>query len=457
MARRVIVVGGDAAGMSAASQVRRANPALDVVVLERGAYASYGACGIPYYVGGEIDGAQSLLALTPEDIARRGIDLRTGHEVLAVRPGGRTVEVRTADGARRSERYDYLVLATGSLPRTPDWADTQLGNVFSIRGLEDGIALSQYVTTKQPRSAVVVGAGFIGFEMAEALLKRGLQVTLVGRSQALLSGFDAEFLAPALRALERGGLALVRGEPVKALHSSAGRVAALELAERSLPADLLVLATGVAPAASLAREAGIATGEYGGILVDDRMKTGTPGVYAAGDCVEVTHVVTGGRVAAPLALTANRTGRVAGDNLAAESLGRQSQQRFRGTAATSITKIADFAVAQTGVTARQAEDAGFTAAVFERSSSSRAAYYPGGTPLQTRIVVDRRTSRLLGAQMLGQEGVAGRIDVFATALFNRMTVQQIYDLDLAYAPPFGPVYDPVIDICGRAAVALGVV
>ena len=453
MGKRVVVVGGDAAGMSAASQIRRANPALEVLVLEKGPFASYGACGMPYYIAGEIAAAEELLALKPDQFAARGIEVRLEHEVAEVKTGARPVEVM-GNGGRMTERYDYLVLATGGEVITPDWEGLELESVFFLRGLHDGIALRHFVDERQPEQAVIVGTGLIGVEMAEALLKRGVQVTMIGRSQRLLSTFEPEFAQEVIDELTERGLRLVSGCQVERLEGRDGRGSTVVTDQGAFPADLVLPAIGIRPAAELAKRAGIGLGRSGGIAVSERMKTDAPGVFAAGDCAEVTHVVTGEKVFSPLALTANRSGRVAGDNLAADSLGEFSVQRFRGTAGTLVTKVFDLTVAQTGLSPLEAERSGFDAAIFERRSRSRAEYYPGGSSIATRIVVDRHTRRLLGAQMIGREGVAGRIDVFATALFNRMTVDDIYNLELAYAPPYGPVYDPVIDICGKAGLEL---
>jgi CoA-dependent NAD(P)H sulfur oxidoreductase len=453
MGKRVVVVGGDAAGMSAASQIRRANPALEVLVFEKGPFASYGACGMPYYIAGEIAAAEELLALKPDQFTARGIEVRLEHEVVEVKPGARTVEV-VGTGGRMTERYDYLVLATGGEVVVPQWEGLELENVFFLRGLHDGIALRHFVDERQPEQAVIVGTGLVGVEMAEALLKRGVQVTMIGRSQRLLSTFEPEFARGVSDELTERGLRLVFECQVERLEGRDGRVSGVVTDQGNFVADLVLPAIGIRPAAGLAKRAGIGLGKSGGITVSERMKTDAPGVFAAGDCAEVTHVVTGEKVFSPLALTANRTGRVAGDNLAADSLGKVSSQRFRGTAGTLVTKVFDLTVAQTGLSPLEAERSGFDAAIFERRSRSRAKYYPGGSDIATRIAVDRRTRRLLGAQMIGREGVAGRIDVFATALFNRMTVDDIYNLELAYAPPYGPVYDPVIDICGKAGLEL---
>jgi len=454
MGKRVVVVGGDAAGMSAASQMRRVNPALEVVVFEKSPHASYGACGMPYYIAGEIAAAEDLLALSPEEFRERGIEVRLEHEVREVRPGARTVEVTTPDGRTVSEHYDYLVLATGGRPVVPDLPGADLRNIFALRSLQEGIALRGVIDGEKPRKAAIVGTGSIGLEMVEALVKRGVEVTLIGRSERFLSTFELDFVRPVVEDLEGRGVDLVLGCQVHGFEDRGGRVGAVATDQGSFAADLVLLAVGVRPETELAQSAGVTLGRTGGIAVNERMRTDAPGVYAAGDCVEVAHVVTGEKVFAPLALTANRTGRIAGDNLGAESLGRVSNQRFRGTALTLVTKVCEFTIAQTGLAPTPAEKAGFEAAVFMRESRSRAAYYPGGSAVRTRIVVDRQTRRLLGAQMVGKEGVAGRIDVFAAALFSRMTVDDIYNLDLAYAPPYGPVYDPVIEICGRAGLEL---
>jgi CoA-dependent NAD(P)H sulfur oxidoreductase len=454
VAKRLVIVGGDAAGMSAAAQARRAAPQLEVVVLEKSAYASYGACGMPYYIAGDIESHEKLLALTPPQIAERGIDARCLHEVCEIRPGARMVSGQTRAGQSFSESYDYLLLATGGAARRPTWPGINLERVFTLRNLEDGIALRQFIEREKPRRAVVVGAGFIGLEMTEAFARRGIAVTLLNRSERILGDFGGDFAAPVLDALRHCGVEAVLGARVVGIEGTAGRATAVESDRGLHPADLVLVATGLEPGSELARAAGLALGTSGAISVDERMRTDRAGLWAAGDCIEVKHIVSGEKVHAPLALTANRTGRIAGDNMAAAALGRNSEQRFRGTAGTTITKVFDYALAQTGLTAAAAARAGFDAAVFERRSRSRAGYYPGSKPLWTRIVVERRTRRLLGAQMLGEEGVCGRIDVFATALFARMGVDEVHHLDLAYAPPFGPVYDAILDICGKASLEL---
>ncbi|MGY8824654.1 MAG: FAD-dependent oxidoreductase [Candidatus Latescibacterota bacterium] len=454
MVKRLVIIGGDAAGMSAAAQARRAAPQLEIVVLEKSAFASYGACGMPYYIAGDIASHEDLLALKPQQIAERGIDARCLHEVREIRPGARTVSGQTRDGQLFSESYDYLVLATGGAARRPAWPGMDLARVFTLRNLEDGMALRAFIEREKPRRAVVIGAGFIGLEMTEAFARRGIEVTLLNRSERILGDFDSAFAAPVLEALRHCGVEVVLGAEVQGIEGTAARATAVQSDHGLHAADLVLVATGLEPGADLARAAGLALGASGAISVDERMRTDRAGLWAAGDCIEVKHVVSGEKLHAPLALTANRTGRVAGDNIAAAAVGRNSEQRFRGTAGTTITKVFDYALAQTGLSPAAALRAGFDIAVFKRRSRSRASYYPGSKPLWTRIVVERRTRRLLGAQMVGEEGVGGRIDVLATALFARMSVDEIQHLDLAYAPPFGPVYDAIIDICGKAALEL---
>lgn len=454
MGKRAVVIGGDAAGMSAAAQMRRAAPQLEVVVFEKSAHVSYAACGMPYYIAGDIASHEDLLALKPDEVVQRGIDARCQHEVCEIRPGARAVVGRTRDGRSFSEHYDYLVLATGGAARRPPWASKGLDGVCTLRTLEDGIALRAFIEQRRPRHAVVVGTGFIGLEMVEAFARCGLDVTLIGRSQHLLGQFDRAFAAPVFDALNHCGVSLHLGAEVRAIEGADGRVTGVVSDAGRHAADLVLVATGLRPSGELARAAGLSVGTSGAIAVDERMQTDRPGIWAAGDCIEVKHIVSGEKVFAPLALTANRTGRIAGDQIGAHAVGRASHQRFRGTAGTAITKVFDYALAHTGLSLAEATRAGFDAVEFERTSRSRAGYYPGSKPLKVRIVVERRTRRLLGAQMLGEEGVVGRIDALATALFARMSVDDVHHLDLAYAPPFGPVYDAIIDVCGRAALEL---
>ncbi len=451
MGKRAVVIGGDAAGMSAAAQMRRAAPQLEVIVFEKSAHVSYAACGMPYYIAGDIASHEALLALKPEEVVQRGIDARCQHEVCEIRPGAHAVIGRTRDGRSFSEHYDYLVLATGGAAQRPEWARDNLDGVFTLRTLEDGMALRAFIEERRPRRAVVIGTGFIGLEMVEAFARCGLEVALIGRSAQLLGQFDSAFAAPVFDAFHHCGVALHLGAEVHGIEGADGRVTGVVSNAGHHPADLVLVATGLRPSGELARAAGVGLGASGAIAVDERMQTDRPGIWAAGDCIEVKHVVSGEKVYAPLALTANRTGRIAGDQVGAAAVGRSSHQRFRGTAGTAITKVFDYALAHTGLSLAEAQRVGFDAVVFERTSRSRASYYPGSKALTIRIVVERRTRRLLGAQLLGEEGVVGRIDALATALFARMSVDDVHHLDLAYAPPFGPVYDAIIDVCGRAA------
>ncbi len=453
MCAKAVIIGGDASGMSAAAQIRRVDPTVEVVVFEKTNYASYASCGMPYYIAGDIASHEDLLVLSKQEIAERGIDVRYGHCVEEIQPGARRVVGQTRDGQTFGETYNYLVLATGGTAiRPPWWAEWE--GLFTLRSLEDGIALRVFIEVERPRRAVVIGAGFVGLEMVESLARLGMEVTLVGRSSHLLGDFDRAFAAPVYDAMHHCGVELNLAQSVQRLVGHGGRVTHVETDGGRWEADMVLVATGLEPSAGLARAAGLEMGVSGAIAVDDRMRTSRTGIWAAGDCVEVRHVVSGHNVHMPLALTANRTGRIAGDQVGSASVGRTSAQRFRGTAGTLIIQVLDYAMAQTGMSLSEAKRAGFDAASFERESRSRASYYPGSKTLKTRIVVERRTRRLLGAQMVGEEGVVGRIDALATALFARMTVDEVHNLDLAYAPPFGPVYDAIIDVCGKAALEL---
>ncbi|GGQ30120.1 NADPH-dependent 2,4-dienoyl-CoA reductase/sulfur reductase-like enzyme [Actinomadura coerulea] len=449
---RLLVIGGDAAGMSAASQARRLRGPddLEIVAVERGRHASYSACGIPYFVGGVVDGPDALVARTPAEFRERGIDLRLRTEAVEIDTGGGRVRIRSLDGGgERWEPYDRLVIATGAVPVRPDLPGVDAEGVHGVQILDDGVAIRRAVEERSPRRAVVVGGGYIGLEMAEAMVMRGLEVSLVDVADQPMRTLDPDMGAIVAEAMRGIGVRLYLGEPVEGFDTSPeGRVTAVRTRNHTLPADLVVLGLGVRPAAGLAERAGIETGPTGGIVTDRRMRTRTERVWAAGDCVETRHLVSGAPVAIALGTHANKQGRVAGINLGG------GYATFPGVVGTAVSKICRVEVARTGLNEAEAAAAGFETLSAAVESTTRAGYIPGAAAMTTKLIAERRSGRLLGAQIVGEENAAKRVDGLAIALWNGMTVEEMTGLDLGYAPPFAPVWDPVLVAARKAADAV---
>jgi NADPH-dependent 2,4-dienoyl-CoA reductase/sulfur reductase-like enzyme len=450
---RLVVIGGDAAGMTAASRARRRRDPedLEIVAFERGPYTSYSACGIPYLIGDLVTELDSLVARSPEEHRKNGIDVRTGHEVVAVDVNHRRVRVRDvtgdADGdAERDEPFDQLVVATGSLPRRPDLPGVDADGIFGVQTLADGVTVRRAIDERSPRRAVVVGGGYIGLEMAEALVRRGLDVTLVDQTeQPMAATFDDDMGALVSEALRAVGVTLHMGEPVESFDDDDGAVSAVRTPNRTLPADIVILGLGVRPNSELAREAGVAVGETGGIVTDARMETSVGGVWAAGDCVESVHRVIGMPLVIPLGTHANKQGRVVGINVTG------GDARFPGVVGTAASKICAYEVARTGITERHAAELNLDVVAAKIESTTRAGYFPGAESVTVKVVAERPGGRIVGGQIVGAEGSAKRIDVLATAVWNRMPVDEVATLDLSYAPPFSPVWDPVLRAARTAA------
>jgi NADPH-dependent 2,4-dienoyl-CoA reductase/sulfur reductase-like enzyme len=425
--------------MSAASQARRRQPGAEVVVLERGPHVSYAACGIPYNIADAGRGMDDLVVLKPEDVRERDIDLRLRHRAVGIDVGRRVVAAQDLEAGGVVEvAYDALVLATGAAPVHPPIPGLDHPGVFVLRELTDGEVLKRHLAEAEPRRAVIVGAGYIGLEMAEAFRDRGLEVTVVERMGQVAPGFESPLATLVRETLGDNGVSVRTGVTVQAVEGGDEARLAVRTDKGSLPADLVLVSVGIRPRVELARLAGVALGETGAIAVDDGMRTSVSGVFAAGDCAEARHIVTGRPAWVPLGTTANKQGKVAGANAAGAS------ERFAGIVGTAAFKVFDLEVARTGLTADEAKASGRDAITAISRQGSRAHGYPGASPLTTVLTVEKGTGRLLGAQMAGAGVVAKRIDVFATALTAGFTVEQIEDLDLSYAPPFAPVYDPVL-------------
>lgn len=454
MAReRLVVIGGDAAGMSAASQARKRRDAsdLEIVAFERGRATSYSACGIPYWIGGAVDSESDLIARTPEQHREAGIDVRMRTEVMAIDTSARRVTARDLESGREyDEAYDQLVYATGSVPMRPRADGFDAPNVYGVQVLDDGAALIAELDSGRVERVVVVGGGYIGLELAEACQVRGLDVTVVDLSPTPVGTFDPDigrFIADAVEGL---GIRLVLGQAATRVETGPdGRAVAVHTAggER-LPADLVVLGLGVKPNIALAEAAGIPIGDSGGIVVDNRMRTRVDGVWAAGDCVESVHRLSGQRVVVALGTHANKQGRVVGINLGG------GYATFPGVIGTAVTKVCDLEVARTGLSEKEADDAGYCYVTASVDSTTRAGYFPGAQPIRVKLIAEKRSGTLLGAQIAGREGAAKRIDVLAVAIWNEMSVDQVLGLDLSYAPPFAPVWDPVLIAARKAFEAV---
>ncbi|MGY1712021.1 FAD-dependent oxidoreductase [Geodermatophilus sp. SYSU D00758] len=451
MVKRLVVVGGDAAGGSAASQARKRDPGLDVVMFERGRATSYSACGIPYWIGGVVDSEAQLVARTPEQHRAAGIDVRMRTEVVGVDLDRRVVHWRELDGdGQGQEPYDDLVLATGSVPMRPPVPGIDAEGVHGVQVLDDGVALREQLSREGVRRVVVVGGGYIGLEIAEACRVRGLDVTVVDLSATPIGTFDPDVGALVAEAVRREGIRLVLSDPVTAIEvDRTGRArAVLTSSGLELPADVVVLGLGVRPDVRLAREAGVPLGTSGGIAVDARMRTQAEGVWAAGDCVESRHRLSGQRVVVALGTHANKQGRVAGINIGG------GYATFPGVIGTAITKICSLEAARTGLSSEEAEQAGYSFVTAAVESTTKAGYFPGAQPIRVKMIAERRSGRLLGAQVIGEAGSAKRIDALAICIWNEMTVDEVLSLDLSYAPPFSPVWDPVLIAARKAFEAV---
>ncbi|WP_254863007.1 FAD-dependent oxidoreductase [Halovivax gelatinilyticus] len=450
-----VVVGGDAAGMSGASKAKRDDPSRDVIVFERGEWVSYAACGMPYYVKGSVPELDDLVAVTPEEFREeRDVDLRTNHEVVGVDTDAKSVTV-ARDGTTVEQRYGDLLIGTGASAIEPPFDGLDLEGVFTIHDMDEADAIERYVTERDPETAAVVGGGYVGVEMAEALDGRGIDVSMYEMLPRTLQPFGEETARTVEDHLRERGVDLhletavsdfAGDETVETIAYEDGDATA------TADADLVVVGVGVAPNVELAEDAGIELGPTGAIATDEYGRTfdASDGsviesVYAAGDCAEVTNVVTGEPDHVPLALTANRAGRAIGSTVAGDPM------RTGGTAGTAIVKAFDLGAARTGILdAERARSAGFEPVSVTIEAQTRPHYYPGATKLTVTLVADESTGRVLGASVVGKEGTK-RIDTVATALSAELTVSELQNTDLAYAPPFSPVWDPIL----TAAKVLG--
>ena len=422
---RLLVIGGVAAGMSAAARARRADPSLEIVVLEKGSAVAWGACGLPYFLEGRVVELDQLVRYTPDYFrTERNIDVRTGVEAAEISHARRQVSLTTGEPVH----YDRLVIATGARSDRSGIEGSEQGTVFHLASMADAARLKAFLADRRPRRAVVVGAGYLGLEMAEVLRTCGAEVTVFEAESEILGRRDPGLTDAVRRLLERFRVELRLSERITSIAPGA---------VQGSPCDLTVLSSGWRPNVEMAAQAGVQLGATGAIRVADTMETNLAGVYAAGDCVETIHRVTGKPAFLPLGTTANKTGRVAGANAA----GRR--ERFHGTVGTMIVRVCGIGVGVTGLSECQARQAGFQAVSAAIDGISKPRYF-FGTPVRVELVAERGSGRLLGGSVIGEDGTAGRIDVIAAAVTSRMPLDEFEHLDLAYAPPFAPVWDPLL-------------
>ncbi len=437
----IVVIGGVAAGVSAAAKARREDEKATIIVYERGKHVSFANCGLPYYVGGEITRQSALLLHTPETLKSRfHLDVFVRHEVLGIDPDHKRVVVKNLrTGEEFVQPYDKLILATGTSPVIPPIDGVDAENVRLLRTVSDAEQMKRLITEGNATRAVVFGGGFIGLEAVENLRRRGVAVTLVEKADQVMTPFDREMTVPLVEMLQEMGVRVLMGNGVKRFILEGGRARAVELEDgQRVEAELFVLSIGVRPEVSLAKQAGIALGPTGAIAVNERMETSVPHIYAAGDAVEIRHVVNDKSAWIPLAGPANKQGRVAGANAAGKKMA------FRGAYGTSIVRLGRVVAAKTGFGEKECQRDGVDYLVTYNVHGNHAGYYPGAEAMTIKLLAERESGRILGAQIVGGEGVDKRIDVVATAIYGNMTVEDLENLDLAYAPPFGAAKDPVI-------------
>ncbi len=437
---RLVVIGGDAAGMSAASQARRQRSDLEIIAFERTPHTSYAACGIPYYVGDLIKAPDQLVARAPEVFReKQNIDARVNHEVIEIDLDTRRVKVINLDNSTESwEPFDKLLIATGASPIVPAVPGKDAAGIYTISSLESGLRCREALDREKPSKAVVIGGGYIGVEMAEALLLRGCEVTMIEMAPQVMPTLDRDMAEIVSQKMIGDGVVLALNEPLTGFDVDGdGRVRAVVTSDRTFETDFTILSIGIRPESGLAADCGITLGDRNAIRINERMETGIEGVWSAGDCAESKHLISGKPFWVALGTVANKHGRVAGINIAG------GEAVFPGVVGTAITKFNDLEIARTGLQQREIEKLGMASVSAVIDSKTRAHYYPDSALIKVKLHAEKGSGKLLGAQITGGSGSGKRIDTAAVALHAGMTVGEIVDLDLSYAPPFSPVWDPV--------------
>jgi NADPH-dependent 2,4-dienoyl-CoA reductase/sulfur reductase-like enzyme/rhodanese-related sulfurtransferase len=434
MARRIVIVGGVAGGATAAAKARREDEHAEITMFERGPYVSFANCGMPYYIGGEITDRDKLLLMTPESFYRKyRVKVHVGHEVVSVERGTKEVVVRDADGGERRHAYDKLILSQGAAPLNPPIKGAGQRHVFTLRDIPDMDRIEAFLGQRHPESAVIIGGGFIGLEMAEAFHHRGLAVTVVEQAPHIMPALDADVAAECMTAAEREKFVIMVGR--KALTIDPNSVVLDDGARVS--GDIVLISAGVSPEVTLAKDAGLEIGPTGGVAVNARLETSDPDILAVGDAAEVNHRLTGRRARIALAGPANRQGRIAAINVTG------GHAIYGGAIGTSIVRLFENNIALTGLSTRAAEEIGYRVITSMTRDPSHAGYYPGAETVVSKLIIEQNSGRILGAQVFGRDGVDKRIDVYACAVYNGITVDNLAETDFAYSPPFGLANDPV--------------
>ncbi len=441
MRKRLLIIGGVAAGTKAAARARRLNRELDITILTQGSEISYGGCGLPYYIGGIVKDRRNLIAYTPEEFSKKyNTTVLTRHRALKIDAPSKTVTAKNLDtDETMTFPYDTLLIATGASPIRPPLPGIRLKNIFTLRSPNDADAIIAAIQEPDVKRAVIVGGGLIGLEMVENLLGLGMEVAVVELMNQILPPFDEDFAFLVEKHLREQGAEVYTSDGVKAFDTTDGERVGLVITEHNkIPVDIVILSVGVKPAVDFAETGGVELGETGAIRVDRTMRTNIPDTFAAGDCVESYHHVTGKNVHAPLGSVANRQGRVAGTNIALDA-----NDEFTGVAGSVIAKVCEHGVAKTGINEKEAHKADIRVIRTILTQKVLAGYYPGATPIWMKVLAERDSHRLVGAQMIGEKGVDKRIDVMATALTAGLKLEDLIDLDVTYSPPFSPALDPL--------------
>ncbi|HPF19822.1 MAG TPA: CoA-disulfide reductase [Syntrophomonas sp.] len=438
MTQKLVIIGGVAAGMSAAAKARRIQRDMDIVVYTDDQYISYAGCGLPYFIGGRVESEDKLVARTPQEFARQNIIVRTMMRAEEIKPEEGTVVLRDLQNhSATQDHYDALVIASGARALVPPLEGMDLEGVFALRNIHDSLQIKAYIENHKPHKAVVIGGGYIGLEMAENLTERGCQVCVIERAPHIIPNMDEDMAQILTQYLEAKGVEVRTGEAVNGFFGE-GRVAGVITDQGELAADFVLLSIGVVPNSEIAAAAGIELGVKNAIRVNQKMETNLPGIYAAGDCATTLHLLSGNEVYIPMGTTANKQGKVAGENAAG------GNASFKGVLGTGIAKVLEMEISRTGFSEHECRQAGIDYVTQRISSRTAAHFCPIARDIHLKLIMDRSNRRLIGAQIVGYTGAGMRIDMLAAAITVGATIEDLIDMDLAYSPPFSPVWDPVL-------------